>query len=104
MHRWRKLQDGSELLVTGANNKVFPIPLKKNEAGQWYFDIAAGKEEILARRAYSTETVKRLFEESRRLSLTVEAESPILPPLWLRKPTWSRPRIKVPVVITTVSA
>ena len=50
MHRWRKLQNGSELLITGADNKVFPIPLKKNEAGQWYFDVPAGKEEILARR------------------------------------------------------
>jgi hypothetical protein len=50
MHRWRKLNDGSELLVTGADNKTFPIPLKKNNTGQWYFDTQAGKEEILARR------------------------------------------------------
>lgn len=50
MHRWRKLDDGSELLITGADNKAFPIPLKKNAAGQWYFDTAAGKEEIMARR------------------------------------------------------
>ena len=34
MHRWRKLDNGSE----------------KNDAGQWAFDTAAGKEEILARR------------------------------------------------------
>lgn len=50
MHRWRKLSDGSELLITGADNKVFPIPLKKNDAGQWYFDLEAGRQEILARR------------------------------------------------------
>lgn len=50
MHRWSKLDNGSELLVTGADNKTFPIPLKKNDTGQWYFDAQAEKEEILARR------------------------------------------------------
>ena len=50
MHRWRKLDSGTELLITGADNKTFPIPLKKNAAGQWYFDTRAGKQEILARR------------------------------------------------------
>ncbi len=50
MHRWRKLDDSIELLFTGADNKTFPIPLKKNAAGQWYFDTPAGKEEIIARR------------------------------------------------------
>jgi hypothetical protein len=50
MHRWRKLPDGSELLITGTDNKTFPIPLKKNTAGQWYFDTPAGKAEIVARR------------------------------------------------------
>ena len=50
MNRWRKLGDGSELLLVGTDNQAFPIPLMKNSAGQWYFDAAAGKEEILARR------------------------------------------------------
>jgi len=50
MNRWRKLGDGSELLLVGAENQAFPVPLMKNAAGQWYFDAAAGKEEILARR------------------------------------------------------
>jgi hypothetical protein len=50
MHRWRKLDNGSQLLITGADNKTFPIPLKKNGAGQWVFDTPAGQEEILARR------------------------------------------------------
>jgi len=50
MHRWRRLQDDGQLLITGADNKTFPIPLKKNVAGHWYWDTLAGKEEILARR------------------------------------------------------
>ena len=50
MNRWRKQTDGSEALVVGADNFLFPIPLKKNSAGQWYFDTMAGKDEILKRR------------------------------------------------------
>src|SRR5271155_6205782 len=50
MHRWRKMPDGSQTLLLGADNFPFPIPLKKNPAGQWYFDVAAGREEILMRR------------------------------------------------------
>jgi hypothetical protein len=50
MHRWRKMPDEAQVLVIGADNFAFPIPLKKNGAGQWFFDTAAGKEEILARR------------------------------------------------------
>jgi hypothetical protein len=50
MHRWRKMPDGSQILLVGVDNFPFPIPLKKNAAGQWYFDAAAGREEILARR------------------------------------------------------
>jgi hypothetical protein len=50
MHRWRKLDNGNELLSTGTDNKAFPIPLTRNAAGQWFFDTTAGKEEILARR------------------------------------------------------
>src|SRR5271163_2830004 len=50
MDRWRKQTDGSEVLIVGADNNPFPIPLKKNSAGQWYFDLSAGKAEILARR------------------------------------------------------
>lgn len=50
MNRWRKLSDSSEMLLVGADNQAFPIPLKKNAAGQWYFDASAGKEEILSRR------------------------------------------------------
>jgi hypothetical protein len=50
MHRWRKMPDGSQTLLIGADNFPFPIPLKKNDAGQWYFDVAAGRGEILVRR------------------------------------------------------
>jgi Protein of unknown function (DUF2950) len=49
-HPWRKLKDGSQILVVGADNFPFPIPLKKNADGQWLFDTAAGKEELLNRR------------------------------------------------------
>ena len=50
MHRWRKLSDGAQVLLVGADNFSFPIPLKKNEGGQWFFDAAAGRDEVLSRR------------------------------------------------------
>jgi hypothetical protein len=50
MHRWRKMPDDSQILLVGADNFPFPIPLKKNNDGQWFFDTAAGKNEVLNRR------------------------------------------------------
>jgi len=50
MHRWREIKVGGEVLYVGADNYPFPIPLGKNAAGQWVFDTAAGKDEILARK------------------------------------------------------
>jgi len=50
MHRWRALTDGTQILLVGADNFAFPIPLKKNADGQWFFDTAAGKDEVLNRR------------------------------------------------------
>jgi hypothetical protein len=50
MHRWRRVKSGGEVLQIGADNYPFPIPLGQNPSGQWYFDTAAGKDEILARR------------------------------------------------------
>jgi hypothetical protein len=50
MHRWREVKVGGEMLYIGADNFPFPIPLGKNPSGQWVFDTAAGKDEILARR------------------------------------------------------
>jgi hypothetical protein len=49
MHRWRKMPDGAQVLLIGADNFAFPIPLKQT-GGKWFFDVAAGKDEILARR------------------------------------------------------
>ncbi len=40
----------AQILLVGADNFAFPIPLKKNAGGQWFFDTAAGKDEILNRR------------------------------------------------------
>jgi hypothetical protein len=50
MHRWREIKAGGQILYTGADNYPFPIPLGLKPTGQWYFDTAAGKDEILARR------------------------------------------------------
>ncbi len=50
MHRWREIKVGGQVLIVGADNYLFPVPLAKNSAGQWFFDTAAGKDEILARR------------------------------------------------------
>jgi hypothetical protein len=50
MHRWGKLTDGGLVLDVGAENYPFPFALKKNDAGQWYFDTSSAKNEILARR------------------------------------------------------
>ncbi len=50
MHRWRRMPDNSEILIVGADNYPFAIPLKKNAGGKWFFDTAAGKEEVLNRR------------------------------------------------------
>lgn len=50
MHRWRRLPDGSQILMVGADNFPFPIPLKKNADGKWVFDTVAGRDEILNRR------------------------------------------------------
>jgi hypothetical protein len=50
MHRWRSMTDGAQVLLVGADNFPFPIPLKKNADGRWFFDTAAGKEEVLNRR------------------------------------------------------
>ena len=50
MNRWGKEANGDQTLFLGAENWPFPIPLKKDSAGQWYFDTKAGLEEILFRR------------------------------------------------------
>ena len=50
MHRWRNMPDDAQILLVGADNFPFPIPLKKNGDGKWFFDTAAGKNEVLNRR------------------------------------------------------
>jgi hypothetical protein len=50
MHRWREIKAGGQMLYTGADNFPFPVPLGQNSSGQWSFDTAAGKDEVLARR------------------------------------------------------
>ncbi len=50
MNRWAKEINGDEILFLGAENWPFPIPLKKDAAGTWYFDTPLGVKEILFRR------------------------------------------------------
>ncbi len=50
MHRWAKEINGNQTLFLGAENWPYPIPLKKDAAGTWYFDSKAGVKEILFRR------------------------------------------------------
>jgi hypothetical protein len=50
MNRWSKSQSGEEILYIGADNFAFPIPLERNASGEWAFNTAAGKNEVLARR------------------------------------------------------
>lgn len=50
MNRWSKNKAGAEILYVGADNFPFPIPLDQKATGQWAFNTAAGKDEVLARR------------------------------------------------------
>jgi hypothetical protein len=50
MNRWGAIKAGGEILYIGADNYPFPIPLQQNSSRKWYFNTAAGKDEILARR------------------------------------------------------
>ncbi len=49
MHRFVTEADGAVILIVGAENWPFPIPLENNH-GSWYFDTPAGKDEIVFRR------------------------------------------------------
>ena len=55
MNRWGRETNGDETLFLGAENWPFPVPLKKDAAGQWYFDSKAGVEEVLFRRIGANE-------------------------------------------------
>lgn len=49
MNRWVTITDGSQVLYVGADNYAFPVPLSRDSSGRWYFNAAAGEEEVLAR-------------------------------------------------------
>jgi Protein of unknown function (DUF2950) len=49
MNRWVTITDGSQVLYVGADNYAFPIPLSRDSSSRWYFNAAAGEEEVLAR-------------------------------------------------------
>jgi hypothetical protein len=50
MHRWNKINAGGQILDVGSDNYPFPIPLEQGPTGRWFFDTAAGRDEVLARR------------------------------------------------------
>jgi len=50
MNRWATIKTSGQVLYIGADNYSFPVPLGQGPDGRWYFDTAAGKDEILARR------------------------------------------------------
>jgi hypothetical protein len=54
MHRFVTESNGKVAMVVGAENWPFPIPLVNNH-GSWYFDTAAGKDEIVFRRVGKNE-------------------------------------------------
>jgi Protein of unknown function (DUF2950) len=54
MHRFVREADGNTVLYIGAENWPFPIPLLSKN-GEWYFDSARGKQEILFRRVGENE-------------------------------------------------
>lgn len=49
MNRWRKLENGSEILLVGVSNTAFPIPLRKEHSGKWFFDTPEGQSELVNR-------------------------------------------------------
>jgi Protein of unknown function (DUF2950) len=57
MNRWRTIKAGGQMLYVGSENFPFPIPLQQNSSGRWYFNTAAGEDEILARRIGKDELV-----------------------------------------------
>ncbi len=46
MNRWRQLENGSQILLVGVSNTAFPIPVRKETSGKWFFDTPAGKNEL----------------------------------------------------------
>jgi len=50
MNRWRRLENGNQVLIVGVTNTAFPVPLRKDAKEQWYFDTPAGATELQVRR------------------------------------------------------
>ncbi len=50
MHRWRKLDNDNQILLVGATNTAFPVPLRRDRKDKWYFDTPAGATELAVRR------------------------------------------------------
>lgn len=48
---------GRATVITGVDNWPFPVPLLRSKSGQWHFDAARGRTEILARRIGRNELV-----------------------------------------------
>jgi hypothetical protein len=57
MNRWRKINAGGEMLYIGTESFPFPIPLQQTSSGQWFFNTAAGQDEMLARRVGKDELI-----------------------------------------------
>jgi len=71
MHRWRKLGDGSEVRITGTDNKTFPFPLKRNGSEQWYFDTAAARRFLHVGSAVGTHLNVNVDTKKDRLELSL---------------------------------
>jgi hypothetical protein len=82
MHRLVREPDGSTVLYVGAENWPFPVPLARR-AGMWYFDAAAGKEEVLFRRiggneATAIETCHALVITRQRQETATIVDDPVI--------------------------
>jgi hypothetical protein len=82
MHRLVREPDGTTVLYVGAENWPFPVPLA-SKAGSWYFDAAAGKEEVLFRRigeneATAIEACHALVLSRQSQSTTTTADDPVI--------------------------
>ena len=72
MNRWVKGKSGDEMLIVGAENWPFPIPMKKT-GDSWHFDATPGAGEILFRRIGRNELATR-----RVCYALADAQKPIL--------------------------
>jgi hypothetical protein len=82
MHRLVQEPDGTTVLYVGAENWPFPVSLA-SRAGSWYFDAAAGKEEVLFRRigeneATAIEACHALVLSRQSQSATTTADDPVI--------------------------